>query len=235
MSEVQDTQPVAPDAASAPAAPAPAPAPVDPIPAAPVPDAPAATPDTAPAPAESDDTDPIDDLYGQNEQASTPVEPDVPETYDFNGIELPDGTSVDDGASLVSDLGHELKLSNDQARTLLEKGLPKVHASIQAQRDKLVTMWTNQIKSDPVLGGEHYKETSANLSRVMNKYGSKEAYAVLNQSGLGSNPAIVRMMNAIGKDLGEENKFVNSSVTAQNDKAARLRAFYNNSNLNFGD
>lgn len=241
MSDIQtDAATVAPDAV-------PTEAPVQPATDVPVAtDAPvsanAAAPQQTPASPDTaqDDTgsapNPIDELYGQNGKAPAPAQPQVPETYDFSGIELPEGTSIGDGQNLVTDLGHELKLSNEQARALLEKGMPKVTASIQARRDQLVSMWTNQIKSDPVLGGEHYAETSANLSRVMNKYGSKEAYAVLNQSGLGSNPAIVRMMNAIGKDLGEEDKFINSSVTAQSNKAARLRLRYPNSpNLVYED
>lgn len=233
----ETTAPVTPETSTAPAAPAPV------APAQEVTPAPAPAPQSVPAPEQSDvaqaetqapATSPMDELYKPDAE---PVTPDVPEVYNFDGINLSaDDMAVNDGQSLVSNLGHELKLSNDQARTLFEKGMPLITERITARRNELTQSWLNQVKSDPELGGDHFNETSVNYTRAFQKYGSREAYDVLNKTGLGSCPAIVRMMNAIGKDLGEESKFVNSSVTAQNNKSRRYRSLYNNSpELNFGD
>ena len=69
----------------------------------------------------------------------------------------------------------------------------------------------------------------------MKRYGGSGAFEVLRDSGLGAHPAIVKMLNAIGKELGEETKFVNSKSQAPKPKNP-LRSIYDNSpDLNFGD
>lgn len=203
-------------------------------PAAPAqPEAPAKTAPAETAPADAQPAK-VDDLYAQaeqpaEEQASEPVQ------YDFEGVTSEAGEITDADISAVKALSEELKLTNEQARALLSKSGKSITDILRAKQDANINNWINEIKSDPNLGGYNFKTTQANLARAMKRYGGSGAFEVLRDSGLGAHPAIVKMLNAIGKELGEETKFVNSKSQAPKPKNP-LRSIYDNSpDLNFGD
>lgn len=199
---------------------------------APQPEAPA---ETAPAQAQPAK---VDDLYqGPDAEAEQPAEEQAPEPvqYDFEGVTSEAGEITEADISAVKALSEELKLTNEQARALLSKSGKSITDILRVKQDANINNWINEIKADPNLGGSNFKTTQANLARAMKRYGGSGAFEVLRDSGLGAHPAIVKMLNAIGKELGEETKFVNSKSQAPKPKNP-LRSIYDNSpDLNFGD
>ena len=197
---------------------------------APQPEAPAET-----APAEAQPAK-VDDLYQAPEaEAEQEPQPDAPIEYDFEGVTSEAGEITDADISAIKALSEELKLTNDQARALLSKSGKSITDILRVKQDANINNWINEIKADPNLGGSNFKTTQANLARAMKRYGGSGAFEVLRDSGLGAHPAIVKMLNAIGKELGEETKFVNSKSQAPKPKNP-LRSIYDNSpDLNFGD
>lgn len=197
---------------------------------APQPEAPAET-----APAEAQPAK-VDDLYQAPEaEAEQEPQPDAPIEYDFEGVTSEAGEITDADISAIKALSEELKLTNDQARALLSKSGKSITDILRVKQDANIKNWINEIKADPNLGGSNFKTTQANLARAMKRYGGSGAFEVLRDSGLGAHPAIVKMLNAIGKELGEETKFVNSKSQAPKPKNP-LRSIYDNSpDLNFGD
>lgn len=190
--------------------------------------------DTAQEPAAPET--PTDELYASEEPEAeqAPVEPE-PVVYDFDGVTAESGEITQTDIDTIRSLSEELKLSNEQARDLLAKSDKYVTANLKAKQTQVITGWIDSIKTDPVLGGSNFKTTQANLARVMKRYGGDGAYKFLSESGLGAHPAIVKMLNAIGRDLGEEQRFVNSKSQAPKPRN-KLRSIYNNSpDLNFGD
>lgn len=196
------------------------------------PEAPAET-----APAEAQPAK-VDDLYqGPDAEAEQPAaeQPPEPVQYDFEGVTSEAGEITEADISAVKALSEELKLTNEQARALLSKSGKSITDILRAKQDANINNWINEIKADPNLGGSNFKTTQANLARAMKRYGGSGAFEVLRDSGLGAHPAIVKMLNAIGKELGEETKFVNSKSQAPKPKNP-LRSIYDNSpDLNFGD
>lgn len=197
------------------------------------------TPASAPAtseaaPASAPDTL-LGDLYQSAASPETPQEPVVPESYNFDGIQLKNSTFLEQDKELASNLGKALGLTNDQARKLLESGDELLTNNLQAKLQQNVNMWKAQIAADPELGGSNYETTRTNLARVIKRYASQEALEVLDRSGIGAHPAIVRMLNKMGNDLGQEQRFVQGSQP-QAPKKSPLRALYPNSpELKFGD
>lgn len=182
-------------------------------------------------------TYPTDELYKDPDALSDPQAEVAPEpvVYDFEGVTSDTGEITNDDITSIRGLSEELKLSNEQARNLLSKSGKYIMENLRAKQNKFVSDWIGEIKTDPQLGGANFKATQANLNRAMRRYGGQDALKVLSESGLGAHPAIVRMLNAIGKDLGEEQKFVNSKSQAPKPKNP-YRSLYNNSpELNFGD
>lgn len=196
----------------------------------PQPEAPAET-----APAEAQPAK-VDDLYqGPDAEAEQPAAEQTPVQYDFEGVTSEAGEITEADISAVKALSEELKLTNEQARALLSKSGKSITDILRVKQDANINNWINEIKADPNLGGSNFKTTQANLARAMKRYGGSGAFEVLRDSGLGAHPAIVKMLNAIGKELGEETKFVNSKSQAPKPKNP-LRSIYDNSpDLNFGD
>ena len=179
-----------------------------------------------------------EDLYqGGEDEAETPDEPAAPEPveYNFEGVTSETGEITEADIASIRGLSEELNLTNDQARDLLAKSGKYINDALKAKQSQMVVGWINEIKSDPSLGGANFKTTQSNLKRAIKRYGGDGAFKILSDSGLGAHPAIVRMLNAIGRDLGEEHKFVNSKSQAPKPKNP-YRSLYNNSpELNFGD
>ena len=197
------------------------------------------------------DPDPVKGLYG-DPQADNPNSaqqdgkkdqqseaPQVPETYNFENVKPENGIAyTDTDVELVSKLGKALGLTNDQARLMMEKGGVIYSEVLGAARDAQLQKNIAEIKNDPELGGANFNSTRANLNRVNERYfgNGNEAYNLLEQTGLIAHPAIVRLFNQIGKDLGEEQKFVGNAANRAPVKVNRLRALYNNSpDMDFGD
>lgn len=192
----------------------------------------------APAESPKGDAPKVEDLYNspdtEAEQQTAEQTPE-PVQYDFEGVTSEAGEITEADISAVKALSEELKLTNEQARALLSKSGKSITDILRVKQDANINNWINEIKADPNLGGSNFKTTQANLARAMKRYGGSGAFEVLRDSGLGAHPAIVKMLNAIGKELGEETKFVNSKSQAPKPKN-KLRSIYDNSpDLNFGD
>lgn len=193
----------------------------------------AQSPADAPAEAEAPK---VDDLYNSPEaEAEQEPQPDALIEYDFEGVTSEAGEITDADISAVKALSEELKLTNEQARALLSKSGKSMVDILRVKQEANIKNWISEIKADPELGGSNFKTTQANLARAIKRYGGSGAFEVLRDSGLGAHPAIVKMLSTIGKELGEEAKFVNSKSQAPKPKNP-LRSIYNNSpNLDFGD
>lgn len=185
---------------------------------------------------QADTGSPTEELYQSSEEEAEPQTEEVaPIEYDFEGVTSEVGDITNDDITAIKALSEELKLSNEQARELLSKSGKYMLQNMKARQSIIVNDWFNEVKNDPQLGGVNFKNTQANLRRAMKRYGNGDALKVLSDSGIGAHPAIVKMLNAIGKDLGEETKFVNSKSQAPKPKS-KLRSLYDNSpNLDFGD
>ncbi len=135
---------------------------------------------------------------GPADSADTCV-PDAPEDYELTFAE---STAVDEHLlSQFKDVAHELRLSRGQAERLAR--LYEGHVSgLSRQEDGLVQRaerdWLAELKSD-----RDFPVQMAHARRALAQYGSPDLAQVLNESRLGSHPAVVRFVARIGKALAE--------------------------------
>lgn len=198
--------------------------------------APAEVTQEAQAPQEQAEPTTTEDLYqgGEDDASEEPAAPE-PVEYNFEGVTSETGEITEQDVASIKSLSEDLKLTNDQARDLLSKSGKYITENLKAKQASMVMGWIKEIRADPALGGANFKTTQSNLNRAIKRYGGDGAFKILSDSGLGAHPAIVRMLNAIGRDLGEEQKFVNSKSQAPKPKNP-YRSLYNNSpELDFGD
>lgn len=189
--------------AAAPAAPAAAPAAA----ATPAPAAPATgTTPATPAPAATGTVLTSDKPAATEAQGDKPAAPAVPDTYEFKAAE---GAQVDTKlAGEVGTLAKELGLSQEAAQKLYERDAGRI-AALQAEaKDQLLeasrTTWLEELKADKDLGGTKFVETAEIAKRAVETFGTPALKQILNETGLGNHPELVRTFAKIGRLLADD-------------------------------
>ena len=142
------------------------------------------------------------------EQKATdqPSESVVPEKYD---IKVPEGMSMDTEAlERFTPVAKELKLSNDQAQKLADLYAERQEATFKAQREayaKTVEGWIKEVKADKEIGGTNLPVTQATCKKALSVYDPDgEFMKLMDESGFGNHPAVLRFVNRVGKSVKED-------------------------------
>lgn len=127
------------------------------------------------------------------------------EPVDLSKMALPDGVKVD--PAILSDLtkiANEHGLDVKAAEALIPVG-QKVAQNTVAQINKgyetIRAGWRDQVAADPTIGT---KEQMAIADKGLTAYGSPALRQVLDESGLGDHPEVIRMFHKIGKTVSED-------------------------------
>lgn len=182
--------------------------PATPVVAAPV--TPAATPPTTPPAAPL-----VNSLLGADPVAPPPVEPAPIEDL---GIVFPEGVNVDAAAlHEFTVLAKEVGLTKETAQKLVDyqtKQNAQASAAFDAQREA----WRASITATP-----EGVASVADARKVIAKYAPEgtEMRTLLTESWMGDHPAVISLLAAIGRDLGEGKISVKSSGKALETPGAR--------------
>lgn len=143
-------------------------------------------------------------------KAPADAKPVVPEKYEFKA---PDGREFDgETIAAYSEVARELGLSQDAAQKLLDRMGPQMaqrqEAQIQAVRDE----WTRSATSDREFGGPALAENLSVAKKALDAFGTPELRDLLNTSGLGNHPEVIRLFFRAGKAISED-RFVSGSAS----------------------
>jgi hypothetical protein len=153
-----------------------------------------------------DDTDADDEIRPkeQPETASKPA-PGLPEKYD---LKVPDGYTLDAGLlEEATPVFRELGLSNESAGKLMPlatKVIERFQDRQQDAFDELKTDWAREAKNDPKIGGKNWAETERLMAVALKAGGApvgSEFRELMNESGIGNHPAMIRFMRQVGHAL----------------------------------
>lgn len=138
-------------------------------------------------------------------------------SYEFTA---PDGVELDE-ASLgeFQSIAKELKLPKDGAQKLFDLAAKREVARAEAFA-KQVQDWGDTVAKDPELG----KAENLSVAKgVIQKFGSPELVDLLNSTGMGNHPEVVKLAYKIGKAMSED-KIVrgNEAAPVENDPAKRM-------------
>jgi len=139
---------------------------------------------------------------GEPQEEDEPTE-GAPEKYeDFTA---PEGKSFD-GEILkgFSEAAKEANLSQEKAQAFLNKMSPVFERRTQEQFTTLKSEWENASRADKEFGGDKLNENLAIAQKAMTEFGSAELKELLNSSGLGSHPEVIRMFVKAGKAISED-------------------------------
>jgi hypothetical protein len=163
-------------------------------------------PDTTPPPAEPKDpvepgpeTDPAEPP--KEGDGDDPPKEGEPEQYTFTA---PEGVTLDPAAvEAFTPVAQELKLNQEQAQKLVG-----VYADLQQRQAEAhvaqVAEWARQVTTDKELGGARWPVTQALIARARDQFASPELLQVMDQTGLGSHPAVVKLFARLGAEIADD-------------------------------
>lgn len=121
-----------------------------------------------------------------------------PVVYDFK---MPEGVELDkDAADQFKAIATELKMPAESAQKVVD-----LYAKLQGDATKAfsdqVQAWGDEVKADKELGSS---ENLAAARKAVDDFGTPEFKSLLNSTGLGNHPEVVRFMSKIGKQISED-------------------------------
>ncbi len=126
----------------------------------------------------------------------------APESYEFTA---PEGISFDEGViGTFSEVAKELNLPQNAAQKVLDKMAPVIQSRQMAQIEAVKSQWTEATKTDKVIGGEHLAENLAVAKKALDTFGTPEFNKLLNDSGFGNHPEVIRVFYRAGKAISED-------------------------------
>ncbi|MFN3543729.1 MAG: hypothetical protein ACK4UX_02645 [Thiobacillus sp.] len=162
---------------------------------------------------------------GQQQQEKKPE--GAPESYEFKA---PEGTQFDDAViGAFSEVAKELNLPQDQAQKVLDKMAPVIAARQAEQFQAARTEWAEAAKTDKEFGGDKLAENLGTAKKALDALATPELRTLLEESGLGNHPEVIRVFYRAGKAISED-RFVGGQAGKTNQGDARR--LYAASNMN---
>lgn len=138
-----------------------------------------------------------------------PAAPVVPETYIFTA---PEGKEYDPQVlESFSSAAKEAGLTQDAAQKLVDKMAPALAARQADQVQAIHKGWTDASTADKEFGGEKLAENLGVARKALDNFGSPELSKLLDDTGLGNHPEVIRLLYRAGKAISED-KFVAGSA-----------------------
>ena len=152
----------------------------------------------------------------------------APEQYEF---QEPEGVAFDDAViGAFSEVAKELDLPQDRAQTVLDRMAPLLQ-SRQAERiEAAQAEWKASSEVDKEFGGEQLAENLGTAKKALDAFATPELRTLLNESGLGNHPEVIRLFYRVGKATSEDNRIVTGRGGQDNRNDARR--LYSASNMN---
>lgn len=119
-------------------------------------------------------------------------------------FEMPEGIDLDKaGVDEFTAIAKELKLPKDAADKLVGLEVKRLQ---KAQQDHvtLVESWAEQVKVDQEIGGDKLAENLAVARKAVDAFGSPGLKDLLNSTGLGNHPEVVKAFFKAGKAISED-------------------------------
>jgi len=99
----------------------------------------------------------------------------------------------------------------------------------QAQMEEIRNEWAESAKTDKEFGGDKLPESLMSAKKALEAFGTPELKTLLNESGLGNHPDVIRFMVRAGKAISEDG-FVSGARGAAGSPTAQN--LYSKSNMN---
>lgn len=154
----------------------------------------------------------------------------APEQYEqFN---IPEGLSLE-GEQLegFTAFAKEAGMTQKQAQAAIDmhsKIVTDMIAAHNEQQQTTMKEWLDAAKSDKQYGGDRFNENMGIAKRALETFGDEGLTQVLNETGLGNHPDVIRFFFNIGKQLSEDRSLVTGKPGGQKDNRPIENRLYPN-------
>ncbi len=159
------------------------------------------------------------------------VKSGAPEKYEFKA---PDGRNFDNEVMhAYSEVARELNLSQESAQKMLDRIGPKMAEQQIKDIQSVKTGWLDSSRVDKEFGGDNINTNMSTAKRALDTFGTPELKNLLNETGLGNHPEVIRFFFRAGKSISEDTFVGATSGSVPNkgnprDFAAQASMLYSN-------
>lgn len=147
--------------------------------------------------------------------AAPPVAAD-PITYELSA---PEGMTLDaDAVTEFTAIAQELKIAPEKAQALADIAVKMQQRQVE-QHAQTQEAWVGEIKADKDFGGDNFEANIAIARKAIERFGSPELKAYLDQTGLGNFPPLIRAMHQIGLAISDDGFVTGQKGTGAPDRA----------------
>lgn len=145
----------------------------------------------------------------------------APEKYE--PFVAPEGTTLTPAVlTQFEEAARELNLPQDKAQAFINKMAPVMAQQQTEQLQQLRTDWAAASTSDKEFGGDKLAENLGYARKAMDSFGTPELKTMLDETGLGNHPDVVRFMVRAGKAIGEDRIVTGGAPASANRSAAEV-------------
>ena len=168
---------------------------------------------------------------GQQEQQSTAESEAAPEgaPEQYADFQLPEGAQLEAGVdSEIKAIAKELGLTQEKAQKLAETALKltqSADAAIQERFAKGKEEWVTATRNDKEIGGDKLNDSLASAKKALDAFGSPELTNILDASGLGNHPDVIRAFARVGAAISED-RLVTGGTATSNPNARAADVLY---------
>ena len=146
-----------------------------------------------------------DESSVESETSESETHEGAPDKYEFEA-KVADAPEELDSEVLnaFGEVAKELDLSQEAAQKVLNKVAPVMQARQAQVVEEAMQEWANNSKSDKEFGGEQLDANLEIAKSSLNAFGTDALKSLLQESGLGNHPEVIRFMYRAGKAISED-------------------------------
>ena len=135
----------------------------------------------------------------------------APDNYEFNS-KVADAPQELDSEVLTAfgDVAKELDLPQEDAQKVLDKVAPVIQERQAKMLEQVRADWASESQSDEEFGGEALTENLNVAKQALDAFGTDAFKSLLQETGFGNHPEIIRFMYRAGKAISEDSYVGNS-------------------------
>ena len=153
-----------------------------------------------------------DETSVESETSETDAPQGAPDQYEFNDT-VADAPEVLDPEVLTAfgEVAKDLNLPQEDAQKVLDKVAPVIQERQAKELERVQAEWANESKSDSEFGGEALSDNIGVAKTALDTFGTDALKSLLQETGFGNHPEIIRFMYRAGKAISEDSYVGNST------------------------
>lgn len=123
----------------------------------------------------------------------------------------------------IAEYAKKHKISNEVAQTMIDReneAVTQYKENSQTQLKNLVeTEWPKEAKADKEIGGDKFPENVELAKRAFKEFGSDKFRQILNETGYGNHPEMIRTFSRIGRLLADDKLVIGKTDKPNKEKS----------------